>query len=248
MTRKEIISILAVLRAAFPNFDRDMGRKELEGIVSLWEDLFRDDPANLVCGAVKALIATKENSFPPTIGEVKAKMQKILSPHEMTEQEAWALVSKALTNGYYGAKEEFAKLPPAVQAAVGDPEQLREWAAMDRATVQSVVASNFQRSYRDKAKHEREFAALPEEVKSLSRSVAALFQPPEVAYQEKPPALPQKVRTREDILRDIAEIKSDLAKVEEERKFQRLDSISDQEWEENRATAKRRLMEMEETV
>ena len=112
MTRKEIISILAVLRAAFPNFYRDMGRKELEGIVSLWEDLFRDDPANLVCGAVKALIATKENSFPPTIGEVKAKMQKILSPHEMTEQEAWALVSKALTNGYYGAKEEFANFLP----------------------------------------------------------------------------------------------------------------------------------------
>lgn len=119
-------------------------------------------------------------------------MQKILSPREMTEQEAWALVSRALTNGYYGAKEEFAKLPSAVQATVGDPEQLREWAAMDRATVQSVVASNFQRSYRDKAKHEREFAALPEEVKSLSRSVAALFQPPEAAYQEKPPRFRRK--------------------------------------------------------
>lgn len=53
MTRKEIISILAVLRAAFPSFYRDMGRKDLEGIVSLWEDMFRDDPVNLVSGALR---------------------------------------------------------------------------------------------------------------------------------------------------------------------------------------------------
>ena len=248
LNRHETLAIMSILKAAYPSYFRDMSRTDAESVVKLWSEMFRDDEFLIVSAAIKSLIATKADSFPPSIGAVKGKIRQIYTPEEMTEQEAWALVSRALTNGYYGAKEEFAKLPSAVQATVGDPEQLREWAAMDRATVQSVVASNFQRSYRDKAKHEREFAALPEEVKSLSRSVAALFQPPEVAYQEKPPALPQKVRTREDILRDIAEIKSDLAKVEEERKFQRLDSISDQEWEENRDIARRRLMGMEETV
>ena len=58
MTRQETVSILAILRAAFPSFYKGMERKDLEGIVSLWNDMFRDDAANVVAGAVKALFAT----------------------------------------------------------------------------------------------------------------------------------------------------------------------------------------------
>ena len=54
MTRQETVSILAILRAAFPSFYKGMERKELAGIVSLWHDMFQGDASNVVAGAVKA--------------------------------------------------------------------------------------------------------------------------------------------------------------------------------------------------
>lgn len=179
MTRQETVSILAVLRAAFPSFYKGMERKELEGIVSLWNDMFQDDAANVVAGAVKALIATKTTGYPPTIGEVKEHVRRITQPREMTEQEAWAHISKALRNSLYGSEEEFRKLLPVLQSVVHDPRQLREWAMMDEATVQSVVASNVQRSFRARAQQARDFEALPEDVKALSRGLAEQFALPE---------------------------------------------------------------------
>lgn len=185
MTRQETVSILAILRAAFPSFYKGMERKELEGIVSLWNDMFQDDAANVVAGAVKALIATKTTGYPPTIGEVKEHVRRITQPREMTEQEAWARISKALRNSLYGSEEEFRKLPPVLQSVVHDPRQLREWAMMDEATVQSVVASNVQRSYRARAQQARDFEALPEDVKALSRGLAEQLSLQEETQQNK---------------------------------------------------------------
>ena len=82
------------------------------------------------------------------------------------------MVSKACSNGIYGYREEFAKLPPEVQRAVGAPEQLREWAMMDSDTVQSVVASNFQRNYRASQTRAREQAKLPPNVLQMIAGVS----------------------------------------------------------------------------
>ena len=173
MTRDETIDLLSVLKAAYPNFYRDMTRKDADHVVSLWTDMFKEEPAELVALAVKAHIATDKKGFPPHIGAIKDAIVKIRQPDEMTELEAWGLVQKALRNGYYGAQEEFDKLPPVVQRLVGSPNQLREWAMMDTTTISSVVASNFQRSYKARAANEREFLALPAEVKSAMEQIAA---------------------------------------------------------------------------
>ena len=85
----------------------------------------------------------------------------------MTEAEAWGMVAQALRNSIYGAREEFEKFPPIVKRIVGSPSQLREWGMMDSETVHSVVASNFQRSYKAIAQREKELAKLPPDVKAL---------------------------------------------------------------------------------
>lgn len=180
MTRDETIDLLSVLKAAYPNFYRDMTRKDADHVVALWTDMFKDEPAELVALAVKAHIATDKKGFPPHIGAIKDAIVKIQQPDEMTEIEAWGLVQKALRNGYYGAQEEFDKLPPVVQRLVGSPNQLREWAMMDTTTISSVVASNFQRSYKARAANEREFLALPTEVKSAMEQIAASMKMPEL--------------------------------------------------------------------
>ena len=180
MNRTETLAIMSVLKAAYPRYYADMTYKDADGVVNLWTEMFADDPAPVVAMAVKSLIATDTKGFPPHIGAVKDAIVKIQKPKEMTEQEAWGLVSKALRNGIYGANEEFEKLPPVVQKIVGNSAQLTEWAMMDSDVVQSVVASNFMRSYRARAVHEREFMALPSDVKAAMMQIADGMKMPEL--------------------------------------------------------------------
>lgn len=187
MTIQETGVVMDILSTAYPAFYK--GKTADVKTLRLWAEMFAEDDVRLVCAAVKALIATKTDSFPPVIGAVKEKIRMISKPEEMTELEAWDFVRKALTNSAYNSVEEFNKLPPVVQAVVHTPEQLKDWSRMDEATVQSVVASNFQRSYRAKAKAAAEFEALPGEVKAMSAAIASRFALP--CEQEKlPPRSP----------------------------------------------------------
>ncbi len=178
MTREDTLDLLSVLKAAYPNFYRDMTRKDADHVVELWHGMFKDEPTELVALAVKGHIATDTKGFPPHIGAIKDAIVKIKNPDEMTELEAWELVSKATRNSSYNSAEEFAKLPPVVQRLVGSPMQLKEWAAMDPETLQSVVASNFQRSYKVRAKNEREYLALPSAVQKTMAQIAAGMKMP----------------------------------------------------------------------
>lgn len=167
MNREDTIKILSVLRGAYPAFYRDITKQEAESTIALWESMFDEEPYELVGAAVKAFISGDGKGFPPAIGQIKERIRQITQPEEMTEQEAWSLVSKALRNSTYGSEEEFAKLPPEIQAVVHDPGQLRQWAMSPADEVETVIASNFMRSFRVKQKVSKEYMALPTSVKQL---------------------------------------------------------------------------------
>jgi hypothetical protein len=142
--------------------------------------MFDEEPYELVAAAVKAFISGDGKGFPPAIGQIKERIRQITQPEEMTEQEAWTLVSKALRNSTYGSEEEFAKLPPEIQAVVHDPGQLRQWATSPADEVETVIASNFMRSFRAKQKVNKEYMALPTSVKQLMISAGYRKDPTEV--------------------------------------------------------------------
>ena len=172
MTYEETLAIMSVLKAAYPGYYKDMKRNDAEAVVGLWTEMFKDDPVAVVAVAVKAHIANDKKGFPPHIGAIKEAILKIQRPDEMTEMEAWALVDKATRNAKYEAQAEFDKLPPLIQRLVGSPNQLREWAMMESDKVASIVSSNFQRSFRARASSEREFLALPADVKNAMAEIA----------------------------------------------------------------------------
>ena len=180
MTKKEMAEIIALMQTNYPDDFRGMSDKVMNGKINLWFMQFRDDDYKEVLAAVMAHIATDTNRFMPPVGVIKAKLTEIRMGDELTELEAWGLVQKALRNGYYGAQEEFDKLPPVVQRLVGSPNHLREWAQMDSEVVSSVVASNFQRSYKVRAKKEQEFLALPSAVRETMGKIAAGMKMPEL--------------------------------------------------------------------
>lgn len=172
MNRNEVLKIMAILRGAYPQFYRGIDREKAESTVNLWAEMFANDDVRVVAAAVKSVIESDEKGFPPTIGQVKAKMRMICAPDELSEAEAWGLVAKAIRNSAYEAQAEFEKLPPLVKCIVGSPNQLRDWSQMDSDAVHSVVASNFQRSYRAKAAREKEVQALPADVRAVVMQIA----------------------------------------------------------------------------
>lgn len=180
MNRIDTIKLMAVLQTAYPQFYAKKTNEEMNDAINLYMDMFEDEPAELVGMAVKALIKTRTSTWPPSIGEINETIMKIAHPEEMTEQEAWQCVAVALRNSAYNSSAEFEKLPPVVQRLVGSPSQLREWGQMDSDTVNSVVASNFQRSYRARAKNERDYLALPSSVKSYMAAIADGMKMPEL--------------------------------------------------------------------
>ena len=180
MTRQETATIMDILAAAYPRFYSGPDAPNPVQTLNLWATMFADDPVEVVAMAVKAFIASDKKGFPPHIGAIKDAIVKLKTPDAMTEQEAWELVRKATSNSNYGAKDEFEKLPPVVRRLVGSPNQLREWAMMDSDTLNSVVASNFQRSYKARAASEREYMALPSDVRNAMDRLAGGMRMPEL--------------------------------------------------------------------
>lgn len=245
MTRQETGIIMDILTTAYPTFYNGRNAPDMRMTVNLWAEMFAEDDVKIVAAAVKALIATDDKGFPPHIGAVKGRIRQISNPDEMTEQEAWALISKALRDGYYNAEAEFAKLPPLVQDVVHDPRQLREWSMMDESTVQSVVASNVQRSFRAKAQSRRDFEALPKDVQVLAKTFAAAL--PQMPEEPKPAALPPRVRTVEDIKADMEKTKAILMQqAGTKKKLADYTPPTPVDWERQRQDALRRFREVEQ--
>lgn len=75
MTKKEVLQILAILKAAYPASYNGMTKEEASGTVAVWTMQFERTPVDIVMMAIHKLIAT--NKFPPTVAEVKDKIKAI---------------------------------------------------------------------------------------------------------------------------------------------------------------------------
>lgn len=163
MNREETKKILRIMVDSYPNYKP----VDMAETIDVWQMMLEDFSYQQVAMALKAYIMSDTSGFAPSIGQLVGKMQMISTPNELNEMEAWALVSKAIRNGYYGAETEFAKLPEMVQKAIGQPSQLRQWAHSDMESIETVIQSNFMRSYRMVVKREKEVQRMPSDVRVL---------------------------------------------------------------------------------
>jgi hypothetical protein len=161
MTLEEAAGIVTLIFFNYPDTTKGMSDQARITYTRQWHTFFAEDDAKLVEAAVRSFILGSTERFAPNVGQIREQMRKMTVPAGMSEAEAWGLVKNALRNGSYGYMEEFAKLPPMVQRCVGSATQIREWAQMDSGEVDSVVASNFMRSYRAVARREEEYQRLP---------------------------------------------------------------------------------------
>ena len=163
MTREQVGKLLMTIQAYYPNYNPP----DKEITLNAWYIMLAEYPEELVLQALRACIATNTSGFAPDVGQIMSKIQTISQPQELDGMAAWGLVSKALRNGTYGAVEEFNKLPPLVRQAVGMPDNLKNWATSDYQTIETVIQSNFLRTYETVVKRVNEINRMPDNIKSL---------------------------------------------------------------------------------
>ena len=188
MNKVETARLIAVIAEVYPRF---MDGRNIESTVTLWQKIFAGDAYAEVEAAFFGFVSTDEKGFPPAPGAIRAMLNKLRMPEgETTETEAWEMVQRATRNSIYNADREFAALPEDVQRCVGSPATLREWAIMDSQTLNTVVASNFMRSYRTRAVHVREMQKLPPAVREVFGLIGEAFKIPQARIaapqQEQP--------------------------------------------------------------
>ena len=166
MTREETVKIIRIMVDSYPNYKPN----NISETVDVWQMMLSDYDYNLVAMALKAYILSDTNGFAPSIGQLVDKIKTLAKPQELNEMEAWSLVSNAIRNSGYNCEEEYSKLPPLIQKAVGTPSQLRTW-AIDENYNEQVVSSNFIKCYKTVKNHSEEYNKMSSDIKSLIKDV-----------------------------------------------------------------------------
>lgn len=167
MTRQEITKLLYVIKAQYPNSFARFTETDVDNQIDGWMMVLEDYSYEECCVGVRVFLANDQKGFPPVPGQIIHAIKSMQPNNELGEQEAWAMVRKALRNSIYNADEEYAKLPPTVQKAVGSSANLTEWAQMDTETVESVQQSLFLRSYRTEIQRAKDRDMLPASVRKM---------------------------------------------------------------------------------
>ena len=157
MTREETKKIIMVIVASYPNWKP----MDLSLTVDAWHMMLSDYSYDEIAKSLKIFITTDRSGFAPNIGQLIANINVVDKLTGMNEMEAWELVSRALRDSTYHAEERFAALPELIQKCVGSPSQLRNWGQTDLRSIETVVQSNFLRTYREMKDRQNTINALP---------------------------------------------------------------------------------------
>lgn len=170
MTVVETAELIAILREYYP---RDVESTDIKAKVKAWHLILRDWDYELVKAAALAFVVSDTKGFMPAPGQILDKIGMLAEASAPPADEAWRLVSDAVTRcDRFNPLKAYDKLPLEVQKAVGSPQMLVEWGNVDPQSFQTVIASNFRRSYDARRRREKELAALPESVRQVITGVS----------------------------------------------------------------------------
>jgi len=175
MTKDEALKLVGIMASAYPRFYKAEDKVGMDRLASIFAQTVQGTYQEAQT-ALRAYITLDVTGFPPVPGNIN----EFIGEGIMTAAEAWDLVTKAIRNAAYHSEEEFAKLPPIVQRAVGGASVLREWAQTDLTSIQTVVASNFKRAYDIELKREKESLVVP------GRQLPPPAEAPQIEQKEEP--------------------------------------------------------------
>lgn len=142
MSREEFMLLVKGMKAVytFENFLAD------EYSIEMWYSLLSDLPYKAAGAALKNHMQTSTRV--PTPADIRNGVYRLTKKEDMTDMEAWGLVSAAISRSGYNSQAEFEKLPETARRAVGSARQLYVWSQTSIDSVETVIQSQFLRAYR----------------------------------------------------------------------------------------------------
>lgn len=166
MDRVETGKLLAIMSAAWPNFEVDKAKH------AIWHEMLGDVEFEIVQVALKKLIL--ESPYPPSIADVRRQVVEIMTPpgDQMEPAEAWGAVLQAVRQwGYYREGEALKSLPDRVARVV----RMMGWQELCASEEPDVVRAQFMRMYDQIRTRDNRVALLPQalrvEIKALSEGM-----------------------------------------------------------------------------
>jgi len=163
MDEKQFSVIVLTLKSVYSY----SGFLETPQAIKIWYETLKDINYEVMNKVVAAYIASESKT--PTPADLRKKAMEILTADDMSEMEAWAIVSKALRDSTYHAKERFDEFPEKIKKAVGSAEVLRAW-GQDDNYCENVAQSHFIKVYRTVTEREKTQMMIPENVRKAITS------------------------------------------------------------------------------
>ena len=167
MTREETQELLLAINSLYPNFKPE----DKTITVNSWHWALEEYPAVAVKAALQIYVKTSTTGFAPSVSQLIAAMYKPSENEQLSEGEAWNLVKRAIQDGNYHAEERYAELPEPIQKAIGSANMIQQWSQTDSDEVNTVIMSNFQRSYKIICERERFDNKIPGQLGELVKGL-----------------------------------------------------------------------------
>lgn len=202
MTKEEFKTLVKAMKAVYthPSFIPDKYAFEV------WYSMLHDLDYQTASAAIQKHMQSEERE--PTVASIRKHAEQINGGlrDEIGEMQAWHLVYKAICDSAYHAEERFDELPETIRRAVASPGNLREWGQMDTETVNSVIQSNFLRSYRAEVKRASDFRKLSPDLQKLTGMVVEKLMQQEKKIsvsEEREQAEGRGVPAPDDLMQEI---------------------------------------------
>ena len=158
MNRKEIINLLGIATANFPNLQQ----KEMKPTAILWEKALADIPYEVAEKAVIKVLSTSK--FFPTIAEIRDATAQITQPRTLDAIEAWGMIVQAIRKyGYYNQGAALQSLPEDVAEMV----KRFTWRELCLSENVETLRAQFRMAWETQSKRKNELKALPTEIRLL---------------------------------------------------------------------------------
>jgi hypothetical protein len=163
MNRKEIINLLGIATANFPNLQQ----KEMKPTAVLWEKALSDISYEVAENALLKVLSTSR--FFPTVADIREAVSHITQPRTIDAMEAWGLIIKAIRKfGYTRQKEAMDWLPE----DVGEMVKRFTWWELCMSENPETLRAQFRMAWETQSKRQNEMRQLPQEIRGLIEGLA----------------------------------------------------------------------------
>ena len=167
-TLNEVVSVIGVLKLAYPSFGARLTEDEWAALPRVWHRLLRDIPFDLLDAAAAHYATISGAAFPPSIAELRDMAFKVANPNRVSAEEAWGEVQKAIRQtGFYRA-------PEFDDPAIGRAVQIIGWRALCLSENEMADRAHFFRVYQAVAEREKHNALMLPEVRAVAARLEAV--------------------------------------------------------------------------